>query len=101
MLLVSNNWPLLQSAEYKPTHNDLYYSDHKLAKKKDKKDLRKQRRRERLEEKDDLVEETDDRPPQLQIHVPDMTGQDIAEGTVKFGNFRTPANFTFNSLNSN
>ena len=45
---------------------NVYFSDHKLAKKKDKKDLRKQRRRERLEEKDDLIEEND-KPPHLQI----------------------------------
>ena len=71
---------IFESKEY----SFIYYSDHKLAKKKDRKDLRKQRRRERLEEKDDLIEDRDEQPPQLHIHVPDMTGQDIAEGTVEF-----------------
>ena len=54
----------------------MYYSDFKMAKKKDKKDLRKQRRRERLEENGDLVEEFDKIPHQI----PETLPPDYGEG---------------------
>ena len=56
--------------------SSMYYSDFKMAKKKDKKDLRKQRRRERLEENGDLVDEFDKIPHQI----PETLPPDYGEG---------------------
>ena len=57
----------------------LFCSDHKLAKKNDKKDLRKQRRRERLEEKDDLAEGAD-KAPRHPVHFAEVVDMSDVEG---------------------